>query len=598
MTKKNRFVPGYTMAYQVLARKWRPQQFKDVVGQDHVVRTLENAVKTGRLAHAYLFVGPRGTGKTSLARIFAKVLNCKDLKNQTESCGVCDSCREITAGTSLDVIEIDGASNNGVDNIRDLRDTVQYAPVKGAFKMFIIDEIHMLSAGAFNALLKTLEEPPPHVKFLFATTEAEKVLGTIVSRCQRFDLRRIPVPLLIGRLKEVADAEQVKVDADALLAVARGAEGGLRDAESALDQLISFRGNVITEEDVLSVFGLVSRATLDQLADMILAADVEGILNLVAELDRGGKDFLRLVVEVLGHFRNILVFQHVKDNIAAFDIVDTQRDALKRQSEKLDTERVLRMTSILIETEEKMRYSLSRRTLLEAALIRCSRAATVVSIEELVSQLKSQGGLVSSGGAPVAQTRPAASSVAEAPSRPPVDTAAPQHRAAPVSASAPASQATSSASELKTLLDHWHTIGEKTERMAVGTRSILADARPLSVTGDEVVIGFDPEFADEADNFKKVNRNKQALQHVLSKELGREVILQFRLMEEGMVHKLPEPAPAARVQEAPAPAVSPTSPVSTAEKSDRSRTPKEWLADPVVEKTLNLFGGRIVDVRE
>ena len=253
------------MSYEVLARKWRPQQFDDVVGQDHVTQTLKNAITSERIAHAYLFVGPRGIGKTSVARIFAKALNCEEGPTETP-CDKCDSCREIATGTNLDVIEIDGASNNSVDQIRDLRETVKYAPNHGTFKVYIIDEVHMLSNAAFNALLKTLEEPPPHVKFIFATTEPEKILATIVSRCQRFDLRRIPVGLIIDRLKGIAEAEGITIDDDALLAVARGAEGGMRDAQSALDQLISFCGKSIKEENVLSVFGLVAREKLEGLA--------------------------------------------------------------------------------------------------------------------------------------------------------------------------------------------------------------------------------------------------------------------------------------------------------------------------------------------
>ena len=293
------------MGYEVLARKWRPQQFDDVVGQEHVTRTLRNAIEANRIAHAYLFVGPRGIGKTSLARIFAKALNCQTGMTPTP-CDQCDSCREITAGTGLDVLEIDGASNNGVDQVRDLRETVKYAPAHSRFKIYIIDEVHMLSAAAFNALLKTLEEPPPHVKFLFATTEVDKILATIISRCQRFDLRRIPLAGIMDRLRHIASAEKVVVDEDALSAIARGSEGGLRDAESALDQLIAFKGERIGEADVLSVFGLVSRDLLERLVEGVLRGDIPTLMRLVAELDAAGKDFQRLLVDVLYLFRDLL----------------------------------------------------------------------------------------------------------------------------------------------------------------------------------------------------------------------------------------------------------------------------------------------------
>src|SRR5271156_99051 len=257
------------MSYQVIARKYRPQRFADVVGQEHVTQTLANAIAQKRIAHAYLFCGPRGTGKTTIARIFAKCLNCTggpkvDFDDDDSR------VQEITEGRSLDVLEIDGASNNGVEQVRELRETCKYAPAKAAFKIYIIDEVHMLSTAAFNALLKTLEEPPAHVKFMFATTEPEKVLATILSRCQRFDLRRIPTALIVKHLGEIARQENVQIDDAALHAIARGADGGMRDAESTLDQLISFCGREIAEADVLSMFGLAAHGQILALADAVL----------------------------------------------------------------------------------------------------------------------------------------------------------------------------------------------------------------------------------------------------------------------------------------------------------------------------------------
>src|SRR5215472_4967062 len=262
------------MSYQVIARKYRPQRFADVVGQEHVTQTLSNAIEQKRIAHAYLFCGPRGTGKTTIARIFAKCLNCTggpkiDFDDSDTR------VQEITEGRSLDVLEIDGASNNGVEQVRELRETCKYAPANSPYKIYIIDEVHMLSTAAFNALLKTLEEPPAHVKFMFATTDPEKVLPTILSRCQRFDLRRIPAALIVKHLTGIAEKEQVKIDPPALYAIARGAEGALRDAESTLDQLISFCGDTIHEADVLSMFGLTAQSQLLELSRAVLAGEVE-----------------------------------------------------------------------------------------------------------------------------------------------------------------------------------------------------------------------------------------------------------------------------------------------------------------------------------
>src|SRR2546423_15395450 len=260
------------MSYQVIARKYRPQRFADVVGQEHVTQTLANAIQQHRIAHAYLFCGPRGTGKTTIARIFAKCLNCAGGPNVNFD-DVDPRCQEITEGRSLDVLEIDGASNRGIDEIRELRETAKYAPSSSKFKIYIIDEVHMLTKEAFNALLKTLEEPPAHVKFMFATTEPEKVLPTILSRCQRFDLRRIPVALIVKHLGEIARLEKVEINEAALHAIARGADGGMRDAESALDQLISFCGASIVEEDVLSMFGLTAQRQILSLARALLTAN-------------------------------------------------------------------------------------------------------------------------------------------------------------------------------------------------------------------------------------------------------------------------------------------------------------------------------------
>lgn len=362
-------------AYQVIARKWRPQTFDDVVGQDHVVRTLRNAIARGRIAHAYLFVGPRGTGKTSTARIFAKALNCTGGPN-ADFDPADPACLSIAAGSHLDVIEIDGASNNGVDQVRDLRETVQYTPAQGRFKIYIIDEVHMLSAAAFNALLKTLEEPPAHVKFVFATTDPQKVLPTIVSRCQRFDLKPIPAPLIVERLKRIAVAEKIDVTDGALTCIARMADGGMRDAQSIFDQMISFCGAQIAEPDVLDVYGLVAGEKLAALAAALAAGDHAEIIRLVDECDAAGRDLARLLADLQGHIRETLLA-----SIAG----GGKSSALG--GVPLTTEQLTRMLDVLRLGEDSVKLGLSDKINLEVTLLKAVDASRARAIDSLLKEL-------------------------------------------------------------------------------------------------------------------------------------------------------------------------------------------------------------------
>ena len=371
--------------YQVIARKWRPQTFDDVVGQDHVVRTLKNAITRQRIAHAYLFVGPRGTGKTSTARIFAKALNCTDGPNANFDVND-PACKAIADGSHLDVIEIDGASNNGVDQVRDLRETVRYAPAQGKFKIYIIDEVHMLSAAAFNALLKTLEEPPAHVKFVFATTDPQKVLPTIVSRCQRFDLKPIPNDLIVERLKKIAKEEKIKVSDSALESIARLADGGMRDAQSIFDQMISFCGNEIAEPDVLDVYGLVASEKIAALAAALAAGDHQKIVAIVDECDAAGRDLVRLLVDLQALVRGALL-----DAIAKGGKSD------QLGGTPMTTEQLTRMLDGLREGEGNVKLGLAEKINFEVTLLKAVEASRARAIDSLIKELASLADEVPAG---------------------------------------------------------------------------------------------------------------------------------------------------------------------------------------------------------
>lgn len=380
------------MSYQVFARKYRPKTFADVLGQEHVVRTLRNAIAQDRLAHAYLFVGPRGTGKTSTARIFAKALNCPNgpsIEFDPED----PICKEIAEGNSLDVMEIDGASNNGVDQVRDLRESVKYAPSKCRYKIYYIDEVHMLSTAAFNALLKTLEEPPPHVKFIFATTEANKILPTIISRCQRFDLRRIPLTIIAKHLLHIADLEGVDLDEKAAFAIGKGADGGMRDAQSMLDQLVAFCGNKIREADVLEIFGFTSVQTVSQMAQHILESDTVGALHLVHETSEAGKDLGKLLGDLIQHFRTLLVSQ--ADPAAGAEDLEPEIAAqVSDQSQMASTEQLLRVVDGLAEVDARMRWATNKRLHFELGVIQAVQNYNEVSLSDVIAALDG-GGTVS-----------------------------------------------------------------------------------------------------------------------------------------------------------------------------------------------------------
>jgi len=375
------------MEYIVLARKWRPQVFEDVVGQEHVVKTLKNAVLQDRIAHAFIFSGPRGIGKTSVARIMAKALNCE--KGPTPSpCNTCANCREITEGISMDVREIDGASNRGIDEIRELRENVKFSPASSLYKIYIIDEVHMLTREAFNALLKTLEEPPSHVIFIFATTENHKVPATILSRCQCFDFRRVSLKLITGNLKRIAEAEGIRISETSLTWIAEAGDGSIRDAQSILDQVVSYAGFTIKESDVEELLGRTDRRFLFVLSEAVLERNATRCLEIIDEAYYAGLDMKYFYQMLLGHFRNLLLTRIAGKARALLDLTDDEMAKLKAQTEGVSQQTLQFLMDILMAEEENIRKSYDPRLDLEMILLRMAYLEPMIPIDEILLRME------------------------------------------------------------------------------------------------------------------------------------------------------------------------------------------------------------------
>jgi len=412
------------MAYLVLARKWRPQNFTDLIGQEHVSQTLANAIRSGRIHHAFLFTGARGVGKTSAARILAKALNC-DEGLSDQPCGSCSSCTEITAGQGLDVIEIDGASNTGVDDVRELRENIRYLPNRSRFKIFIIDEVHMLSTNAFNALLKTLEEPPEHAKFIFATTEPHKIPITILSRCQRFDFRKIPLARVASRMREISDAEQLTISDHSLSLVARQGEGSMRDALSTLDQVIAFSGEQVDDEAVQTLLGMVDRRLLLDTVEAVLQRDSRRALDAVRRVDQLGLALRRFTQDLLEMFRGMVICKVVEDPAEMLDLVGEEFKELKSLAEEASLDDLQRIVTLLMKTQTELVNSSFPLLALEMSLVRLATLAPTQDLAKLISHIESLEKRLGSTPLPKAQhpaQRPTSSST---PSASPVPEPAP-----------------------------------------------------------------------------------------------------------------------------------------------------------------------------
>ncbi len=584
------------MSYQVIARKYRPQRFEDVVGQEHVTQTLANAIAAGRVAHAYLFCGPRGTGKTTIARIFAKALNCTGGPSATFSDDD-PRVKEITDGRSLDVLEIDGASNNGVEQVRELRETCRFAPASSKFKIYIIDEVHMLSTAAFNALLKTLEEPPAHVKFLFATTDPQKVLPTILSRTQRFDLRRIPTPMIAKHLSWIAGREGVKIDDAALYAVARAADGGLRDAESTLDQLISFCGNDIAEADVLSMFGLSAQSQILALVRGVIDGQAEPALRELNSLAKQGKDLSRLLTDLLGHFRNLLVYQVSKGDLSLLEVSEAEAHSLAELAPQIGADGLARVLDVLTDAEGRFRDATSKKILLEVTLIRAIEARQAVSIDAVLRQLNALRKEAGSSASAVPNLN--------LPSTPP-STPLPgrEARPTPAVASSPAPAAAPAARPAHVPTDltaFWNQlVGLMTEPATMFLKSYLLKAFPVSVTANLLAIGF-PSFAASDMTLADNPVNQSNLKKKLA-ELGLpNAQIKFVVAQPpadwappaAPISVAPVPTGAAK----PAPTHRPAATPAQVLPPPPALTKEDFKNDPLIQKALEVFKGEIVDFK-
>ncbi|SJZ41690.1 DNA polymerase III, tau subunit [Trichlorobacter thiogenes] len=556
------------MSYEVLARKYRPQTFAGLTGQEHVSRTLQNAIDTGRVAHAFLFSGARGVGKTSTARILAKALNCEQGVS-LEPCNVCPQCKEITDGSSTDVFEIDGASNTGVDDVRELRDNSRYLPSHSRYKIYIIDEVHMLSTNAFNALLKTLEEPPPHVKFIFATTEPHKLPITILSRCQRFDFKRVPLIKIVGRLREIADQEGIVISDAALALVARKGDGSMRDSITCFDQVLAFCGNTVADEDVATLVGVVDRRLLAELSSAVFAGNTQGALEGVRRVDAFGYNVRQFTQELIIHFRNLLIIRSVPKPGEILDLAEAELEELRQQAGEQSAADIQRRLTLLVKAEGEMAHASFPRLLLEMALLKMANLQPVLPIQQLLDRIKH----LETG---IAQTTPELwSAPATAQQSTPRNIAPPRQEAAAASV-APAPVAPAGG-----VGGGWERFVTFCLEQKPALGALLEHGSPLAYAPDRIEIGF-PEGSYYLTSLQDVD-NKKAVDALAALYMHQPTVVKVVSITA---------------------AGDGASPCSLAEKKKhdeeqrRDSIQREVNEHPVVQEALRVLGGEIVEIKE
>lgn len=547
------------MSYLVFARKWRPQNFDDVAGQEHIVTTLKNSLSSGRLAHAYIFAGPRGVGKTSTARILSKSLNCKDGPTLTP-CNKCPSCVEITEARSLDVIEIDGASNRGIEEIRALRENVKFSPAHGQYKIYIIDEVHMLTTEAFNALLKTLEEPPAHVKFIFATTQPRKILSTIMSRCQFFEFRRISCIQIIQKLKEIAESEKLKVAEDVLLAIARASDGSLRDAESILDELFSFvNGKELRLFDVHSVLGIVEQDYLFELIDKIIKKDIVNALGLLDRLIDEGKDPNQLLLNLIEHYRNLMIAKVTELNHEKLlDLPQEVCQLIAKQAKDISLDNILSGFNILLNAQEMHRRIESLRIPLEIALVKLAHLGTSARQMNSAGNLaekkedfrKIEGGIEVKKAVEIDKSAKEDSAIEEDAKNKDGNGREERQREPTI--------------DLQKIKELWNQFVEKLTKVKVSAAHYIEEGKPIRTQDNSLTIGFPKKSAFHMESLES-KENRQILEKIWKDILQQEIRIKLEISSE----------------------------VEDEGPEDSKQQQKDEI-DPLLKSALDTFGGRVV----
>jgi len=566
--------------YQVLARTWRPQAFDEVVGQQHITRTLQNAIENQRIGHAYLFIGSRGIGKTTTARILAKALNCLSADGPTPNpCGKCENCVSIAAGRNIDVLEIDGASNNSVEDVRQIRDNVRLVPSTSRYKIYVIDEVHQLSSSAFNALLKTLEEPPAHAIFILATTEAHKVPPTIISRCQRYDFRRVGRDDICALLRRILEQEEVACSDEVLLAIARAADGGIRDAESILEQLISYCGKEITFKDVFEVLGLVDWEVLNELCDALLEKDIATQLRIVEDIVASGKDLSQFVQDIIQYFRNLLVCK-TADAKELLALPEHEVAAMQQRADQFSFTRLIQVIEQFAELSKNFDSQLAQRIALETLLIRASKVAVEMSVDTVLEKLAQLGaGGIGHGAPPPGPARERAQKKQE-PSSPPKR--APGPRGAPARPldsefRSPPKRATATADNLREL---WVRITETAGVENLNLGIWLGQAKPAGLEGETLVLEFTHEHRNARDYLER-SENRRIVEKILLAVTDN--LTTYRTVLNGS-------APVPLRQETQTRAM----PAAGTVNPEMAR---QALEDPHIAKVVDVFKGRIVEIK-